>query len=114
MRLRHRGSHLASLDCNAKFDWVCEGTTENTLSADKGIIALNDLKADEGAFCLGGLEEPVDSLPNDEGTNFRNTDLACSLQVSSRDRNLCAYDPKTNKLSRKRGERENAINYPVL
>jgi len=114
IRLRHRGTHLASLDCNAKFDWVCEGAVNNTLSSDTGIVALNDLKADEGAFCLWDLKEPVDSLPDDEGTNFDNTDLACSLQVSSRSTFQCAYDPKTNKLSRHRGKRSNAANYPVM
>jgi len=70
--------------------------------------------ADEGSFCLWGLEEPVDSLPNDEGTNFRNTDLACSLQVSSRDTYQCAYNANTNKLLRERGDRKNAANYPVM
>jgi len=115
IRLRHRGAHLASLDCNAKFDWVCEGTVSNEMSSDEGIVALNDLKADEGAFCLWDLKEPVDSLPNDEGTNFRNTDLACSLQVSSRSTTECAYDPSSRRrgLSRKRGDRDNAANYPV-
>jgi hypothetical protein len=111
VRLRNRGKHLASLDCNAKFDWICEGTESNTLTP--GIVASNDLKADEGAFCLWGLQEPVDSLPNDEGTNFRNTDLACSLQVSSRNNYQCAYNATTNKLLRERGDRNNAANYPV-
>merc|ERR1712093_646159 len=102
VRLRHnRRRHVTSLDCNAKFDWICEGTVENNMSSSDGIIASNDLMADEGAFCLWGLEEPVDSLPNDEGTNFRNTDLACSLQVSSRNTYQCAYDPEGNKLLRK-------------
>lgn len=113
MRLRHKAPFLSSLDCNAKFDWICEGTLNNTLSKDEGIVVSKDLKADEGAFCLWGLHEPVDALPNDEGTNFRNTDLACSLQVSSRDMQQCAYDPKTNKLLRERGDRNNAGNYPV-
>merc|ERR1719335_1742747 len=67
IRLRHRGALLASLDCNAKFDWVCEGTLENTLSQDVGIVASNDLKADEGAFCLW-------NLPNDEGNTDLNVD----------------------------------------
>merc|ERR1712072_27061 len=115
VRLRQRGSkHLARLDCNVKFDWICEGTLDNTLSAEEGIVARNDLKADEGAFCLWGLQEPVDSLPNDEGRNFRNTDLTCPLQVSSRSSHRCAYDPESNKLSRQRGDRKNAQNYPVL
>jgi len=115
VRLQQRGSkHLASLDCNAKSDWICEGTLNNTLSASEGVVALNDLKADEGAFCLWGLQEPVDSLPNDEGTNFRNTDLACPLQVSSSSTRQCAYDPKTNKLLSQRGNRTNAAHYPVL
>jgi len=70
-----RGKKLASVDCEAKLDWICEGTLENTLSKSEGIVATKDLKADEGAFCLWNLEEPVDYLPNDEGTNFRNTDL---------------------------------------
>jgi hypothetical protein len=112
VRLRQRSPNLGSLDCNAKFDWICEGTTSNTLS--NGIVVTNDLKADEGAFCLWDLKEPVDSLPNDEGTNFRNTDLQCSLQVSSRSTFQCAYDPKKNKLSRHRGQRSNAANYPVM
>jgi len=114
VRLRQRRPLLASLDCNTKFDWICEGTLNNTLSAQEGIVALNDLKADEGAFCLWDLKEPVDSLPNDEGTNFRNTDLACPLQVSSRNSHQCAYDPKANRLLRQRGDRKNAANYPVL
>lgn len=112
VRLSHKGHPIASLDCEAKFDWICQGATENKLSA--GIVVQNDLKADEGAFCLWGLQEPVDSLPNDEGTNFRNTDLTCSLQVSSRSSEKCAYDPEKNKLLRQRGDRENAANYPIL
>jgi hypothetical protein len=112
MRLRHKAPFLTSLDCNAKFDWVCQGTLNNTLNAS--VIVSQDLKADEGAFCLWGLDEPVDSLPNDEGTNFRNTDLTCSLQLSSSDNRECAYDPETNKLQRQRGDRFNSANYPVL
>lgn len=112
VKLRKRGTHLASLDCNDKSDWICEGTLNNTLS--NGVVVMGDLKADEGAFCLWGLEEPVDSLPNDEGTNFRNTDLSCPLQVSSSSNRQCAYDPKTNKLLRERGDRKNAANYPVM
>lgn len=105
---------MESLDCNAKFDWICEGTTTNTLS--NGTIVTNDLKADEGAFCLWDLEEPVDSLPNDEGTNFRNTDLRCSLQTSSSRSTQCAYNPSGRRrgLSSHRGQRTNAANYPVL
>jgi hypothetical protein len=115
VKIRPHGSQpLGSLDCSAKFDWICEGTLNNTLSAEEGIVASKDLKADEGAFCLWDLQEPVDSLPNDEGTNFRNTDLTCSLQVSSRNSHQCAYNPETNKLVRQRGDRENAANYPVL
>lgn len=112
--LRRRGNPLGSLSCDAKFDWICEGTLNNTLSAEEGIVVRGDLKADEGAFCLWGLQEPVDSLPNDEGTNFRNTDLACPLQVSSRSSHQCAYDPEKNRLLRQRGKREHAANYPVL
>jgi len=115
VKIRPHGSQpLGSLDCGAKFDWICEGTLNNTLSAEEGVIASNDLKADEGAFCLWDLQEPVDSLPNDEGTNFRNTDLTCSLQVSSRSSHQCAYNPETDRLITQRGDRENAANYPVL
>lgn len=109
-----KGKKLASIDCNAKSDWVCEGTETNSLSADEGITASNDLKADEGSFCLWGLQEPVDFLPNDEGTNFRNTDLACPLQVSSREEMQCAYDPESGDLLRERGDRRHRDNYPVL
>jgi len=77
-------------------------------------IATQDLKADEGAFCLWHVHEPVDLLPNDEGKNFRNTDLACHLQLSSRERKRCAYDSKAGKLLKQRGDRSNAKNYPVL
>jgi len=114
VRLSQRGTHLKSVSCEAKFDWICQGSTKNDLSSAQGVIAENDLKADEGSFCLWGLQEPVDYLPNDEGTNFRNTDLTCSLQTSSRTSTRCAYDPETNRLSRKRGDRDNAANYPVM
>merc|ERR1712151_1035160 len=75
---------VTAIDCNTKNDWVCEGTYNNTLSESDGIVALGDLLADEGSFCLWHYREPYDMLPNDEGNGFRNTDLACALQVSSR------------------------------
>jgi hypothetical protein len=107
---RSRGTPLRHMDCATKTDWVCEGTMENR--AD-GIVARGDLMADEGAFCLFHAHEPIDLLPNDEGKNFRNTDLQCHLQASSRNRRQCAFDPKTNKLITKRGDRLNGLNYPV-
>merc|ERR1712178_182300 len=91
-------------------DWVCEGTLENKAG---DIVAQGDLMADEGAFCLFHAHEPIDLLPNDEGKNFRNTDLQCHLQASSRSQRQCAFDPKTNKLVKKRGDRLNGLNYPV-
>jgi len=105
---------LEPIDCHHKIDWLCEGTLENKLSASAGIVATGDLKADEGAFCLWHYHEPVDGLPNDEGTNFRNTDLACSLQVSSRSTTLCGYDTEKDRLIRQRGNRSNWQHYPVL
>merc|ERR1712100_952468 len=58
---------------------------------------------------------PVDLLPNDEGTNFRNTDLQCHLQTSSRRQRQCAFDPSSRRrgLVTKRGDRNNVENYPV-
>lgn len=72
--------------------------------------------ADEGAFCLWHAHEPVDLLPNDEGTNFRNTDLQCHLQASSRESRQCAFDPSSRRrgLVKERGDRNNGKNYPVL
>lgn len=110
-RRNNGGKKLRVVDCEVKSDWICEGTEKNTETP--GIEVKNDLKADEGAFCLWDLKEPVDSLPNDEGTNFKNTDLACSLQVSSRNRYQCAYNVTQNKLLTERGNRTNAANYPV-
>merc|ERR1712072_1165677 len=51
----------------------------------------------------------------DEGTNFRNTDLQCHLQVSSRHRKQCKFDPSSRRrgLVQKRGDRHNEENYPV-
>jgi len=106
-----KGKALFPLECDAKAHWICEGTLNNPEQGE--VVATQDLKADEGAFCLWHVHEPVDLLPNDEGRNFANTDLACHLQVSSRSSQRCAYDPEKNKLLRKRGDRENAKNYPV-
>merc|ERR1719399_1331165 len=99
------------MHCEVKADWVCEGTLENKAG---DVVAQGDLMADEGAFCLFHAHEPVDLLPNDEGKNFRNTDLQCDLQVSSRSRRQCAFNPKTNKrgLVQKRGDLHNKDNYP--
>jgi hypothetical protein len=120
IKTQRRGTMVATMDCEAKSDWVCEGLETNTLTA--GLTVQNDLKADEGAFCLWHYEEPVDALPNDEGTNFRNTDLTCNLSVSSRIRTHCEYTPQDPGASRrrdngdltaKRGSRFNEANYPV-
>merc|ERR1711907_277520 len=112
---RRSGRVLRSMDCAAKSDWVCEGTLANPPTGQA--IVQGDLKADEGAFCLWHAHEPVDLLPNDEGTNFRNTDLQCHLQVSSRHRKQCAFDPSPSSRRRglvtRRGDRNNAENYPV-
>jgi len=110
---------VATMDCDAKSDWVCEGRTDNALNP--AFTVKNDLMADEGAFCLWHYEEPVDMLPNDEGTNFRNTDLTCNLTTSSRVRSACEYIPPTDptnvkdngKLVAKRGSRFNEANYPI-
>lgn len=74
-----------------------------------------DLMADEGAFCLFHAHEPLDLLPNDEGNNFRNTDLQCHLQTSSQQSRECAFNPNNRRrgLERKRGDRQNGMNYPV-
>merc|ERR1712232_13572 len=56
-----------------------------------------------------------DLFPNDEGTNFRNTDLHCDLQVESNERRECKYNPNNRRrgLIRKRGKYVNGLNYPV-
>jgi len=111
---RHTGRPvLRSLDCSAKSNWVCQGNSTNQLSAT--FIVEHDLKADEGAFCLWHAHEPIDLLPNDEGKNFRNTDLQCDLQVSSRQRRQCEFKPENRRrgLVAKRGDRRNGLNYPV-
>jgi hypothetical protein len=114
------------VDCDDKVNWVCQGTLTNPEAGTA--VATNDLKADEGGFCLWHVHEPVDVLPNDEGKNFDNTDLACNLQVSSRDKVRCAYNPdkdtkgdpnvdkkeQRNGLEKRRGDRHNAASYPVL
>jgi len=118
-----KGPVLLPLDCAAKVDWVCEGTLanppESTLANPVNGQALvhvkGDLMADEGAFCLFHAHEPVDLLPNDEGQNFQNTDLQCDLQVSSRQRRQCEFNPSSRRrgLVTKRGNMHNGINYPV-
>jgi len=71
--------------------------------------------ADEGAFCLFHAHEPVDLLPNDEGTNFKNTDLQCDLQVSSRQRKECAFNASSRRrgLLVARGNRKNGMHFPI-
>merc|ERR1711907_103979 len=110
---RRSGPVLRSMDCAAKSNWVCEGTLPNPSTGNT--IARGDLKADEGAFCLWHAHEPVDLLPNDEGKNFRNTDLQCHLQASSRQRRQCEFKPENRRrgLVAKRGDRNNGLNYPV-
>merc|ERR1719236_440746 len=98
---RRSGPVLLSLDCSRKTNWVCQGNSNNQRSENFNV--KGDLMADEGAFCLFHAHEPIDLLPNDEGKNFRNTDLQCHLQASSRSQRQCAFDPKTNKLVKKRG-----------
>merc|ERR1712054_204037 len=112
MGKRDGGPALRHMDCATKADWVCEGMMENK---GDGIVAQGDLMADEGAFCLFHAHEPVDLLPNDEGKNFRNTDLQCHLQTSSRQRRQCGFNPESRRrgLVTKRGNRLNAVNYPV-
>jgi hypothetical protein len=101
------------LDCEEKSDWVCEGTLANPSNGQA--VVQGDLKADEGAFCLFHAHEPYDLLPNDESKNFRNTDLQCHLQTSSRQRRQRAFDPSSRRrgLVTKRGDRHNGMNYPV-
>jgi len=57
----------------------------------------------------------LDLLPNDEGSNFRNTDLQCHLQTSSRQRRECAFNPNNRRrgLVSKRGNMHNGLHYPV-
>jgi len=102
---------MVGVSCEAKVDWLCEGTTTN---GGPNLTVEKDLKADEGAFCLWHLHEPVSWLPNDESAGFANSNLACSLQVSYEDNEMCAYDPDKNKLINKRGNRSNWHNFPVL
>jgi hypothetical protein len=110
------GDHdiLGTVRCTDKFDWICEGTLENRLSESASVVAAGDLMADEGAFCLWHYLEPRDELPNDEGANLANTDLDCSLQVSSERTPRCKYDSATDELVRQRGHYSNKANYPVL
>jgi hypothetical protein len=99
----------------AKSTWICEGTTENTLT--EGVVATGDLKADEGAFCLWHLpkNELNDYLPNDEG-GFSNTDLACRLQTGSSLTQQCEFNPSSRRrgLVSRRGHYSNKQNYPVM
>merc|ERR1712139_432982 len=103
------------MGCEAKSNWVCEGTLANPSTGKGTFDVQGDLMADEGAFCLWHSHEPVDQMPNDEGTNFRNTDLQCHLQVSSRERRQCEYKSSNRRrgLVTKRGDRDNEANYPV-
>merc|ERR1712187_755259 len=112
-RRRSSANGLLPVDCESKIDWACQGTSNNKLNS--AFHVKNDLMADEGAFCLWHIHEPVDVLPNDEGTNFRNTDLQCHLQTSSRQRRECAFNLNNRRrgLERKRGNRHNGLNYPV-
>jgi len=102
---------LQQIGCDWYSDWICEGTLENKLNAD--FTATGDLMADEGAFCLWQTTELRDELPNDE-TGFRNTDLACPLQISSDKISQCAYNSTTDKLIQQRGHYSNKANYPVI
>merc|ERR1712070_67466 len=108
-------NNLHPLDCAAKSDWVCEGTLANPPNMGEHAMVQGDLMADEGAFCLFHAHETADLLPNDESNGFRNTDLQCHLQVSSRHHRECAFDPTSRRrgLIRKRGDRLNGLNYPV-
>jgi hypothetical protein len=110
---KRRDGALSPMDCATKADWICEGTMANP--SDGGLMVQGDLMADEGAFCLWHIHEPVDLLPNDEGKNFRNTDLQCHLQTSSREERECAFEPSSRRrgLVRQRGSRFNGENYPV-
>jgi hypothetical protein len=112
------GAALRPMDCETKMDWVCQGTLANPpngVAGPGGFAVKEDLMADEGAFCLWHDHEPVDLLPNDEGTNFRNTDLQCHLQTSSRESRQCKFEPSSRRrgLQRQRGERGHGLNYPV-
>jgi hypothetical protein len=107
---------VKELDCMAKSDWICEGTLDNPVQGSNPTeVAHGDLKADEGGFCLWHVHEPVDLLPNDEGKNFRNTDLQCSLQTSSRRKTKCEFNPSIRRrtLVKKRGNYLHGKNYPV-
>jgi hypothetical protein len=113
---RRSGPVLRSLDCSAKANWVCQGNMSVSNQLDVNLNVKGDLKADEGAFCLWHADEPIDLLPNDEGKNFRNTDLQCDLQVSMGQRRHCEFNPNSRRrgLVPKRGDRHNGLNYPVL
>jgi hypothetical protein len=110
---RRKQPVLKPISCESKASWVCEGTLANPSSGQA--VVQGDLLADEGAFCLWHAHEPVDLLPNDEGKNFRNTDLQCHLQTSSREKKQCEFIPNNRRrgLVKKRGSRFNAEHYPV-
>jgi hypothetical protein len=113
---RRKGPALRPMDCETKADWVCQGTLANPPNAVAGKTSVKgDLMADEGAFCLWHFHEPIDILPNDEGKNFRNTDLQCHLQTSSHKKNRCGFNPSSRRrgLMKERGNRKNGLNYPV-
>jgi len=121
---RRKGPVLLPVDCAAKVDWICQGTLQNppevALANDDGgltsaFVVKGDLMADEGAFCLFHAHEPVDLLPNDEGANFQNTDLQCNLQVSSRHRRQCEFNPTSRRrgLVAKLGNMQYGMKYPV-
>merc|ERR1712187_390791 len=102
---------LRPIPCGYKYDWICEGTSENKLNAE--FVATGELMADEGAFCLWQVKEVRDEVPTDE-TGFRNTDLSCDLQISSKNTYNCAYNSTTDQLIQKRGHYSNKENYPVM
>jgi hypothetical protein len=116
-----RNKKLEAINCKTKSNWLCEGTTENTL--EPPLAVKKDLRADEGAFCLWHAFEQQDVLPNDEGNGFSNTDLACDLQVSSSSSpKQCRWNPErfsvngnTNgQLERERGHPKHKTNFPVM
>jgi hypothetical protein len=102
--------------CEARTDWICEGTLENRLTP--GVVVRGDLKADEGAFCLWHLPraEDADYLPNDEEAGFDNTDLACRLQTGSSRSRSCEFSPSSRRrgLVSHRGHYSNKQHYPVM
>jgi hypothetical protein len=105
---------LEAISCEEKTDYLCEGTLDN--DGEGNVTARMDLKADEGSFCLWHYMEPIDMLPNDEGDNFANTELACSKQVSVHSTKQCGFDPTSRRrgLYSQRGSRFNKDNYPIL